>query len=368
MMRLLSPLREWFTVTLPDAVSSWLLDAFRRPLPFLMGLVVLPLAAIFVTTYVMSTRLWRHQALNNLTVTARLAAEIVDETLTETLRFERALAAQPGFAEAIRRRQTAELARQLEQALILTPRVDFAVVMSPDGTVLTSFPPAPLLAGRSLAQDEPFQGARDGEAWRPYVSGVYLRAEPPAEKVVGVVLPVEQNGTVVGLIQFQHRVEEVKSWLQKLRVEPDGFLYVTDHHGQLVVFPYQVLPGKPKVVTHWPPVAHPLGPDGAQLVFTGERDGRRWLAGVAPVGEVGWRVVAVQPEAAALRVLRRVLWPFGLMVGALAFLLIFLSLRWAQLQNSTMELLRQNTKLLKQQQQRRMLDSGKGDQGKAGGE
>lgn len=367
MMRLVTAVRNWCTVTLRDTLSAWLLDAFRRPLPFLIGLVVLPLAAIFLTTYVMSTGLWRRQTLHNLSVTARLAAEIVDETLAETLRFERALAAQPGFADAVQRRQASEITKQLEQALVLTPRVDFALVMSPDGTVLTSFPPAPMLAGRSLAQEEPFLGARQGQAWRPYISGVYLRAEPPAEKVVGVLLPLEHNGAVVGLIQFQHLVEEIKSWLQKLRVDPEGFLYVTDHQGQLVVFPYQVLPGKPKVVTHWPPVAHPLGPDGAELTFTGERDGRQWLAGVAPVGETGWRVVAVQPEAAALRVLHKVLWPLGLMVGALALLLIFLSLRWAQLQNSTMELLRQNTKLLKQQQQRRTLGPGKSDPGKGGG-
>lgn len=354
-------LREWVTVALPDACSSWLLRAYRRPLPVLLGFVILPLGAVFLATHLMNAALWRTQTLHNLKVTARLAAEIVDETLDETFRFERLLAAQPGFAEAVRRRDAAELAARLERTLTLTPRVDLAFVISPEGEPLAAFPYRAGAAERTFARDEPFLGARQGGAWRPYVSAVYLREELPAEKVVGVVLPVASGGTVVGLLQFQHLVEEIKSWLQKLRVEPEGFLYVVDHHGQLVVYPFQVLPGKPKVVTDWPPVSVPVGPDGAELVFRGEHHGKRWLAGVAPIGETGWRVVAVQPEAAALRVLHQVLWPLGLLVGLLAAFLIILSLRWAQLQNSTMTLLRQNTKLLKQQQQRRMLDKGGGE-------
>jgi hypothetical protein len=153
-------------------------------------------------------------------------------------------------------------------------------------------------------------------------------------------------------------VEEIKSWLQKLRVEPEGFLYVADHRGQLVVYPFQVLPGKPRSVTDWPPVAVPLGEEGASLIFRGS-SGKRWLAGIHPVGDTGWRVVAVQPEAAALRVLSRTLWPTAGLVALLMLLLVILSLRWARLQNSTMDLLRQNTKLLKQMQQRRALGPGK---------
>ena len=137
--------------------------------------------------------------------------------------------------------------------------------------------------------------------------------------------------------------------------------YVTDHHDQLVVYPFQVLPGKPKVVSDWPPVAQPLSPEGASLSFA-DRKGRRWLAGVHPVGTIGWRIVAVQPEEAALRVLHRVLWPMGILMGGLALLLVLLSRRWAQLQESSMNLLRQNTKLLKQLQQRKTLDKKGPDQ------
>jgi len=129
---------------------------------------------------------------------------------------------------------------------------------------------------------------------------------------------------------------------------------VTDHHDQLVVFPFQVLPGKPKVVSDWPQVAVELSESGTSLRFEDSKH-RPWLAGAHPVGATGWRVVAVQPERAALRVLDRLLLLMGLVVGVLALLLVLFSVRWAQLQESTLQLLRQNTKLLKQLQQKRTI-------------
>jgi hypothetical protein len=150
-------------------------------------------------------------------------------------------------------------------------------------------------------------------------------------------------------------VEEVKSWLQKIRVDTEGFLYVVDHHQQLVVYPFQILPGKPKVVADWPPVAQPLTDTGSTLAFRDRRTGRQWLAGVHPIGAIGWRVVAVQPEGAALRVLYRTLWFLGVVVAALALLLMAVSLRWAKVQESSLRLLQQNTKLLRDLQQQQTL-------------
>ena len=140
-----------------------------------------------------------------------------------------------------------------------------------------------------------------------------------------------------------------------------------DHHQQLVVFPFQVLPGKPKVVADWPPVARPLSAAVETMAFRDQRSHRRWLAGMSPVSATGWRVVAVQPDRAALRVLYRVLWPLGLIAAFLGLLLIALSLRWAKLQAFSLRLLNQNTKLLKQMQQRRTFDRGQPPEPPMGG-
>lgn len=337
---------------MPRVFSAWLLRSFRRPVGFLLGLTLLPLALILAATYQANTTLWREQILHNLGVAARLAAEIVDETLTETLRFERLLAEQPDIREGVRHRDSTRLTQRLQEALRFIPRVHSATVVDLQGNVLAAVPEG-LQAGRHVAGEEPFLGARQG-GWQPYISAVYLREGSEIEKIVSVVWPIVDGDTAIGLLQLQHRVEEVKSWLQKIRVEPRGFLYVVDHRDQLVVFPFQVFPGQPQLVSSWPPVAHPLPPEGSQLMFTNPRDGARWLAGVRPIGATGWRVVAVQPEREALGTLRRVFWSLGLLVLGLLIIVVAVSLRWARLQALSLRLLRQNAKLLRQLQQRRL--------------
>jgi hypothetical protein len=353
----LASLRAWITVRLPAAFSNWMLQAYRRPVQSILGLVILPLGVLFLATQLVNISLWRQQTLRNLEVTAKLASEIITGSLEETFRFEDLLIARPEFLEAVRRGDGESVSRQLGEVLSFLPRVDQAIVVSPSGRVIAAFPVQPELIGQDVREQDAFAGAaRDG--WQPYISAVYVRGGPELErmqKVVGVSLPVMDGGTVVGLLQFQHQVEEVKSWLQKIRVDPEGFLYVVDHRQQLVVYPFQILPGKPKVVADWPPVALPLTEEGGTLAFRDPRTGRRWLAGVHPIGAIGWRVVAVQPEGAALRVLYRTLWFLGIVVVALGLLLIAVSLRWAQVQESSLRLLQQNTKLLRDIQQQQTL-------------
>jgi C4-dicarboxylate-specific signal transduction histidine kinase len=349
------PAREGGKTTLRDAFSEWLLKAYRRPLPFLLTLVVLPLLLVLIPTYLLNRTLWLEQRLHHLHTTSRLAAEIIEETLHDTLRAEQILAAQPGLAEAVRRRDAKQLGARLEETLAFLPRVDAAFVLDLEGTVLGAAPHRAELIGRMVEPGEPFRGAKHG-GWQPYVSAVYLASESPARKVVAVVSPVRRDGEVVALLQCQHRVEEVKTWLQKIRIEPEGFLYVVDHTDQLVVHPFQLLPGKPKRVSEWPPVAaSPLPADGAVLSYTDERTGRAWLSGVSWVEGAGWRVVAVQPERAALSILHQSLWPLAAFSLFLALVLILLMKRWAAVQAVSMALLRHNTSLLRQLQQKRTL-------------
>lgn len=349
-------LQDWLTVRLPEYFSAWIWQTFRRPRRFLLLIVILPLVTVVVVTHRTNLTLARHQALQNLAVASRLAAEIIAETLEATLRFERILMAQPGFSNAVQRGDQEQITQYLEDTLPFIPRVDLAMVISPDGKVIAAYPDQTGIVGRDVSGEDPFLGAKG--QWRPYVSAVYLRESLHIEKVVGVVQPVFLGETVVGFLQLQHRVEEVKSWLQKIRVDPGGFLYVVDHHDQLVVYPFQVLPGRPKVVSSWPTVSAPLSSDGETLTFTGSKKRKRWLAGLFPVGTTGWRVVAVQPESSALQSLTRVFWTLSLLAGVLLILVVIVSIRWAQVQAFSLRLLRQNAKLLKQQQQRRILESG----------
>lgn len=351
-MSLLRRLRQWLAVTLPQHVSAWLLQSYRRPLGLFLGVVALPFVLIVGATYSISVSLWRRQTSENLRVMARLGAEILTETLEETLLLEQLVASRPEFVQAALRAEPAELQQLLEEAARFIRRTNLLMVVSPEGRVLAATPDPDGLAGTSLTGREPFQ-AIQRRHWQPAVSGVYLREGPSLEKVVGVGWPLEQDGRVVGLLLVEQRIETIKSWLQKIRVEPEGFLYVVDQHDRLVVFPYQTVPGRPLVVSRWPPVAFPAGEEGGALMFRSGRPGKRWLAGVYPVGQIGWRVVTVQPEQAALKTLRGVLAVLGFLILAAVGLVALVGSQWLRVHAFSLDLLKRNARIMQRMQQDR---------------
>lgn len=364
MSPLLPALREHFQ----NVFAAWLLKVYRKPLQFLLVLVILPVALIVAVTYQTNLSLARQQALNNLRMTAQVASEAVARTLDEVVLFEQLIVSRTDFIEAVSRHDQAQATMLLQQALPLLPGADRALLATTDGKIMASTAnlDAASLASQSVVDQEVFQGAKENN-WQPYVSSVHVRDEQTFEKVVDVAVPVAQDGSVSGILFIEFQVDVVRSWVQKIRVEPEGFLYVVDQQSQLVVYPFQVLPGKPKRVADWPPVAQPLTTQGWGLSFHDRREGRQWLAGAFPIGEIGWRVVAVQPETAVVRVVYRVLATMGVLVVILLVLVVIVSLRWAALQALNMRLLQQNAKLLKQSQQRWTLEHGKPPQDRSKG-
>ncbi|MBI4598047.1 MAG: cache domain-containing protein [Candidatus Omnitrophica bacterium] len=356
-MRRLRQAHHWLTVTLPEQCSAWLLHSYRRPVGLFFGLIVLPCLIIATATYALSVALWRRQTMENLRVMARLGAEILTETLDQTLLLEQLIAAQPKIVHTFERANASPMQEALEEAVQFIPRINMIMITTLEGQVIAAVPQAPV--GTNIAGYEVFQTAKR-QAWQPTISGVYLRDGPAIEKVVSLSVPIRSGERVVGRLQVEQRIEEIKSWLQKIRVTPQGFLYVVDQHDQLVVFPYQLIPGKPLPVSHWPPVAHPIGEDGGTLMYRSAKTGDRWLAGVYPVGALGWRVVTTQPEQAALKTLRRVFWVLALLVLLAVALVAAVGSRWLKLHAFSLDVLKQNARLLKQLQQRRFFDQGEG--------
>ena len=347
--------------------SAWIFRVYRRPLQFLLVLVALPLGFVVAATHQASVEMARNQAMRNLRMTAQVAAEAVGATLHEAELFAELTVAEPAFLEALKRRDKGQLASLLARALPQLPQADQVTVADSEGRVLATAPSAAEHIGVSLADGDGWLGAREG-GWHPYVSAVHVRDNESLEKVVDIILPVLSNQAFFGVLSVEYRIESVKSWVQRVRVEPEGFIYVADHRQQLVVYPFQVLPGRPKVVANWPPVAQPLLPDGFSMAFRDRRFSRPWLAGIYPVAATGWRVVAVQPVDAVLQLLYRVFVPMGLLVVVLLIFVGFVSLRWAALQVLNFRLLQQNAKLLKQSQQRWTLEQGKSSPRRQGGQ
>lgn len=335
----------------PSAIPQWFLSLYRRPAAFLLTLVVIPLVVVCGWLSVANERQWRAREGEDLLVAARLASRIVQDELARVREMEEAVAARPAFVEAVRRGDRADLKTSLELLLAATPMIDQATIFDAKGRVLAE---ASTLQDPSSTPPRPADSdSRGGLSWDHPVSGVYLRDQASGEKVVGVSSPIRDGERVAGLLQAQYRLEELSRWMAKLRIEPAGFVYVTDHRGRLVAYPFQLLPGAPKDVSSWAPVSVPLSAGSHLIRFHhGRRQVRAWTAAIVEIEPFGWRVIAQQPDAAMLKPFRRLVWSFAFLIGCLACLLSWLIIRWASLHQATLRLLAQQARLLKLGQQR----------------
>jgi len=328
----------------------WFLNLYRRPAAFLTFLLGIPLAAVCLWLYVVNERQWRTQEGQDLLVAARLASRIIEEELAKTRQIEEALAGRPAFADAFRRRDRAALAEALRLLVDVTPAIDRVIASDPAGRRLVE------VSAHAAAEGPlPAPSAEPPDDGAQPVSGVYLRDQASGEKVVGVSSMVRDGRDVLGTVQAQYRLHQLSQWLEKIRIEPAGFLYVADRRGFLVAYPFQLLPGKPKDVSGWAPVAKTASAHGGLIRFRQGHPARPWTAAVVAVEPFGWRVVAQQPDAAMLQPFRQLAWSFGGLLLLLAGVLGGVGSRWARLHKATLRLVAQQARLLRLSEQRHLL-------------
>ncbi|MBI2103965.1 MAG: cache domain-containing protein [Candidatus Omnitrophica bacterium] len=334
------------------AFSWWLLKLYRQPAAFFALLLVIPSAAVCLWLYAVNERQWRTQEGQDLLVAARLAARIIEEELTRTREIADAVAGRPAFTDAFRRQDRPALTAALRLLVDVTPAIDRVMAIDPAGRLLAEVP-------ARAAAEPPFPDPSDqppADGTQP-VSGVYLRDQASGEKVVGVSSVVREGEDALGVLQVQYRLQRLSRWLEKVRIEPAGFLYVADRQGFLVAYPFQLLPGKPKDVSGWAPVSREVSAQRPLIRFQQGHPARAWTAAVVAIDPFGWRVVAQQPDAAMLQPFRHLVWSFGCLLLLIAGGFGSLGLRWARLHRATLRLVAQQARLLSLSEQRRLMDT-----------
>ncbi len=337
-----------------EFIPLWFLRLYRHPALFLTTVLVIPLVSICLWLTFVNERQWRHREAHDLLVAARLAARILQEELTQTLEAEQAIASQPTFREAVRGRERQILSANLRVLAEAIPMVDHVSVLDAHGHPLVSVPEASEERHAPVRSTEEFDLLAAPDA--PSISGVYLRSRASGEKVITVSTPIRNNDTAIGTLQMQYRLSAVSQWVEKVRLEPLGFLYVVDNYGFLVAYPFQVLPGSPKNVSMWPPVVAETFPDGRLIRFTHGQPARQWTAAITTIEPFGWRVIAQQSDAVMLKPFYELVGSFaGLIVLLLAFINLLI-LRWAHLHHATLKLLAKQAHLLRLSERRRVED------------
>lgn len=331
----------WFT---------FLIALYRRPVAFLCLLFTVPLAVVSCWIFIVNEGQWRARESRNLLTTARLAARTIQEEFERTQRIEAALMAHPEEREALLRRDRPALTATLKWLMDMSPNINRARILDAHGRVVVEVRPGPLEGSTHAALEDvvPSWPAADS------VSGVYLSDEPSMEKVVAVTSAIEHVGAPIGMVQVQYRLEEIARWLEKIRIEPAGFLYVADRQGLLMAYPFQLLPGAPKDVSAWTPVAVPPSVQGRILQFAQGSPPQPWTAAVVTLEPSGWRVVAQQADRHMLGPFRTLVWSFVVLVVLVAMFVSLCAGRWARLHRATLRLLAQQARLLQLSEQRRV--------------
>ncbi len=332
-----------------NVFPCWFLALYRRPLVFLSGVLVVPLLAVYLWLYVVNERQWRVREGHDLLVAARLASRIVVEELARTHQAADAVATQPRFINALAQGDRTVLAGSLQVMVKGMPHVERALVTDAAGRQVAAVTStSPEGTGVEPAFDLP-------ETLDRTVSAVYVGDRASGEKAVSVLRPVRDGQALLGVLHVRYGLQAISSWIEKVRVEPEGFLYVVDHRGRLVAYPFQLLSGDPKDVSEWAPVAARASTQGELIRFQQGRPMRPWTAAVVALEPYGWKVIAQQPDAAILAPFRQLVGSFVILIAVLAGLVGLLVLRWVHLHRATLRLVARQTRLLRLSHQRHVM-------------
>jgi hypothetical protein len=256
------------------------------------------------------------QLLDSDRVTASLVADGVQRELVARQKVLERVAADPDLQAATQQADRAKLQRLLEKF----SRHEAAPV------------PSWILAdarGRLLADEQNVKPPPENFAWRDWFNGQgddfgpdraqrphdpirkthfsqpFLRKLVP-ELAIGISTPVfapDDPRTVVGVLYTPVRLRDLDSWLDRVQIK-DGCAVLVDGRGHCLRHPEEerILPKPDANPTRWqsPEFDKALRAAGSSAAHLDPIDGRVYLAGYAPLPQVGWAALVQHERDAAL--------------------------------------------------------------------
>ena len=273
--------------------------ALRRPgrqaLVWIVALALLPLLAVAVVV----VRLDAGEGVSRLKAdrlaTARATAQSASSTLLDSLNTIEAMALAPGITDPNR---AAATSAYFAAVVAVNPEWEGVGLVDPDGWNVTSASPQ---ERRINLADRPYfiQLQATGQ---PIIGGVVigrLAGVPTIPLAVPVAFPAGGRGALVAPL----RAERLGAILRDQVGSRDVGLVIVDRDGRAVVHPdLQQVRGLAPLLD-WPEVAAALRGESASEVRS--VDGVDTLVSYAPVPEIGWGLLLVEPAAVAFGPLRQ---------------------------------------------------------------
>jgi hypothetical protein len=141
---------------------------------------------------------------------------------------------------------------------------------------------------------------------RTHVSQPFLR-QLVRELAIGISTPVFAPGdgrTVVGVLYTPVRLKDVHRWLDRVRIR-DGFAVLVNERGQCLRHREEerIMPGPDQLPRGWacPTYRDAVRVEGDTAEYDDPVDGRTYLAGYAPLRQLGWGALVQHERGPALK-------------------------------------------------------------------
>ncbi len=282
--------------------------------------VLLPLALLSLYSIQLMSSCARQMVQANNHSAAVITADLVRYDLEASVQVARAFAALPEVKEAMQRQDAEDLRSWLKVAVEAHPRVDRTLVTDPEGRLLSDYPLAAELSGRSLEDRDWYRGI--SRNWQIYISEVYRRDVAPQPLVVAVAAPVFDAGQLLGVLVCHYRLDAITDWLKGIRLNDSGFLFVLDHTGRLASHPRVDLRKgeyRPSAALEHLQRVSPDEPYSTEYPDPLENNVPMVATFVSiPVGDHRWFVVAQQPAREAYAPLGQLVMHFGVAASILS--------------------------------------------------
>ncbi len=297
------------------SLFGWILVSSATLLPILL--------LSLISHQLLSSSVRRMVEANNQAA-AKITAQLVHQDLSTSQRLAVSFAALPEMIRGVEQEDAVGVRSQLEALVQGFPRVDRAFVADPGGVLWTDYPKAPESWERDFSFRDWFIGV--SRQWEPYISQVYQRHAAPRPRVLAIAAPIRRGETVLGVLVFQYRLDDVSQWLRQIHLGDGGYVFIIDQGGTVAAHPHlDVQAGN---YTEYASIdlfqRARKGPTVSAVYADPLADNRPMVATVVPVqvDDQNWLVAAQQPVEQAFAPVRQLRRQLVAAAGILAMLAV----------------------------------------------
>ncbi len=289
-----------------------------------------PVVFLATLTYLRTRQDSTAFALSQRQAIAYLAATTLKEKLDRLVDISVSLASRVRFRQLVSEGKWDEAIDILRSVPRDFPFIDRVTINDLEGTLMADTPALPDVRGKNFANRDWYRGV--SQNWQPYVSEVYQRAAEPRYNVIAAAAPIKvEDGSAVGIVVLQVKLDFLLEWTKNIEVGPNGFVVIVDKRGKIAAHPKFVSQGELVDYSKVPAVQKLLRGDRGVEILSNPIEREEQVVAYQPVPGYRWGAIVEQPVGAAFAArdgnLRRLLTAYAL-IGFFSCVLAYLILRF----------------------------------------